>query len=277
MMRLAVSNLAWPGELDRMAFEHLARLGVSGLEVAPTRLAGWEELTRPRLLEYRDRAAGHGLSVSSLQAILFGRNELHLLGDAASFDALCTHMRHVSDIATMLGAQVLVFGAPRNRLRGGMETQAAWDLACERFALLGEITAAAGVVIGIEPVPSVYGADFLVSWDDVLRMVAAVDSPGVRVHLDTGCVLLGGGSIGEAIAAAGPLLAHFHAAQPQLGDFAAPAGNHVEAARVLRSGGYDRWVAIEMREQAEDPIGSIETAVHFVRKIYFDSPCEIAA
>lgn len=270
MMRLSVSNLAWPSALDAVAFERLAGMGVNGLEVAPTRLAGWEELTQAHLVAYRDRAAGAGLVVSSLQAILFGRPDLHLLGDADSFAGLCGHMRRVTDIATMLGARRLVFGAPRNRLRGEMPAQAAWELGRERFAILGGITAAGGVVIGIEPVPGFYGADFLTSWADVLGMVEAVASPGVRVHLDTGCVLLGGGEIGEAITAARPLLAHFHAAQPQLAGFAEPTANHAEAARALREGGYDGWVAIEMREQAEDPIGAIETAVRFVRDIYFE-------
>ena len=45
-MRLAISNLAWPSAQDDIVFDRLARLGVSGVEVAPTRLAAWDALPK---------------------------------------------------------------------------------------------------------------------------------------------------------------------------------------------------------------------------------------
>jgi sugar phosphate isomerase/epimerase len=267
-MRLAISNLAWPSAQDEVVFDRLARLGVSGVEVAPTRLAAWDALSTSLLTGYRARVEAAGLVVSSLQAVLFGRPELQLLGEGAAFDGMLEHMRHVADIGATLGAGVLVFGAPRNRLRADMELGRAWARACERLWLLGEITFAAGVIIGIEPVPAVYGGDFLASWSDVLRMVQDVDHPGVHVHLDTGCVALGGGLIEAAVIESGKLLAHFHAAQPQLGDFQDPLLNHRTAAAALHATGYDRWIAIEMREQPEDPVGAAEQAIQVVRGIY---------
>ena len=77
--RLAVSNLAWPTEQDDAAFALLARLGVAGVEVAPTRLAAWDALSAVQLADYRSRLAASGLAVSSLQAMLFGLPELQLL------------------------------------------------------------------------------------------------------------------------------------------------------------------------------------------------------
>lgn len=268
MIRLSVSNLAWPAEQEDAAFKRLAALGVTGVEVAPTRLAPWPDLTEARLTDYRHRIEASGLSVSSLQAILFGRGDVHLLGDAAAFERLCGHLRQVAAIASTLGAGVLVFGSPRNRLRGEMAADEAWNLARRRFAVLGEICAASGVVLGIEPVPAFYGGDFLTSWTDVLRMVREVKNPGVRVHLDTGCVHLGGDDIAEAIAASEPVLAHFHAAQPDLGDFTDPLANHTKASQALRDAGYDRWIAIEMREQSGDPMHAIEIAIGTVTSIY---------
>jgi sugar phosphate isomerase/epimerase len=267
-MRLAISNLAWPSAQDDIVFDRLARLGVSGVEVAPTRLAAWDALPASLLIDYRTRLEAAGLVVSSLQAVLFGRPALQLLGEGAAFEGMVEHMRHVADIGAILGAGVLVFGAPRNRLRSGMELDSAWDRARERLRLLGDVTFPAGIAIGIEPVPAVYGGDFLTSWSDVLRMVRDVDHPGVRVHLDTGCVALGGDSIETAIAESKDVLAHFHAAQPQLGDFRDPLPNHGAAAAALHATGYDRWVAIEMREQPEDPVGAAEQAIRAVRGLY---------
>lgn len=69
-----------------------------------------------------------------------------------------------------------------------MSVERVLDLARTRFAILGKITAAAGVVLDIEPVPAFYGRDFLMGWRDILAMVNVVNSFGVKVHIDTGCV-----------------------------------------------------------------------------------------
>jgi sugar phosphate isomerase/epimerase len=267
-MRLAMSNLAWPADQEAAAFVLLAQLGVQGVEVAPTRLAPWDALPERLLTDYRARLEAQGLVASSLQAILFGRTDLQLLGEGAAFNGLLDHMRHVAAIAATLGAGVLVFGSPRNRLVGAISPDTAWPLARDRFRQLGEITWAAGVVIGIEPVPAVYGGDFLTGWRDVLKMVQDVNHPGVRVHLDTGCVALGGDAIGEAIREASAWLAHFHAAQPQLADFAAPAPNHAEAADALKAVNYGRWLSIEMREPPTSPLHSVRAAAEFVSATY---------
>ncbi len=268
MIRLAVSNLAWPTDCDEDAFQTLARLGVQGIEVAPTRLAPWNELTPARLAAYRARVQDCGLAISSLQAILFGTENLALLGDRARFDALLLHLNRVADIAAALGAGVLVFGSPRNRLRGDRTAQDAWSLARDRWREIGEMAHAAGIVVGIEPVPAFYGGDFLLTWQDVLRMVREVDQAGVRVHLDTGCVALGGGDIAEAVTAARPWLVHFHAAQPGLDNFSEPLPGHAAAAAALRAAHYDGWIAIEMREQPSNPLHAALDAVRSVQSLY---------
>ena len=268
MMRLSVSNLAWPSALDSEAFARLAALGVDGLEVAPTRLADWDQLTPAKLAEYHRKVADAGLVVSSLQAIMFGRPELQLFGGAEIFAAFCDHMRLVAEIAGTLGAKVMVFGAPRNRLRGDISQQDAWAIATERLAVLGEIVATAGTVLGIEPVPAFYGGDFLTHWEQVNDLVREVASPGLGVHLDTACVLLGEGSIGAAIKTAGDRLTHFHVAQPGLADFSQPTENHGEASMLLREVNYEKWIAIEMREQPIAPLEALKFSVRYVQDKY---------
>jgi sugar phosphate isomerase/epimerase len=272
MMRLAVSNLAWPAHDEDTAFKRLAALGVAGVEVAPTRIAAWSEITPAMLAEYRAKLSDRDLCISSLQAILYGCDSFQLLGDGAAFASLCEHMERVASMAATLGGGVLVFGAPRNRRRDDLPEAEAWSLGRDRFHRLGEIVATEGVAIGIEPVRSFYGGDFLTTWQDVLRMVRDVVHPGIRVHLDAACVGLGGGSIGEAVESAHEWLVHFHAAQPELASFSPPADNHREAATALSACQYDRWVAIEMREQADNPILAIEQAVTEVQRIYSINP-----
>jgi sugar phosphate isomerase/epimerase len=267
-MRLTISNLAWQVQETATALRLLKGLGAGGVEVAPTRIADWDQLNEKLLRDYRSRVEEAGLAVSSLQAILFGKPNATLLGDGDSFRLMLEHMATVADIAETLGAGVLVFGAPRNRLRGALRENEALELARERFGQLGDLLERRPVVIGIEPVPPTYGGDFLTSAQSVLGMVESVGHRSIRVHLDTGCVKLGGDAIADAIHAAGDRLCHFHAAEPNLGDFAAPAMDHAAASKALGEVHYQGWIAIEMREAPTEPLKAVEQAIRWVSDTY---------
>lgn len=268
MMRLAISNLAIPADTSITALAGLRALGVEGLEVAPTRLATWERLTPGMLSDYRLRLADAGLVVSSLQALLFGTQGLQLLGTRLAFEKMLEHLRRVAAIGGLLGAHIGVFGSPRNRLRGDMPTEAAWELGRERLGRIARAMADSGFALGLEQVPVAYGADFLVVAEELIRMVDEVGDPGLRVHLDSACVMLGGGAIAEAVTAAGRLLGHFHIAEPQLGPFSMPVCSHAAAAAALRAVAYTGWVAIEMLEQKEAPLDEVRLAAQFAIRTY---------
>lgn len=258
---LAISNLAWTSADEAAILPWLVRWGAQGVEVAPGRLGSWAELAPGRLRAYRDLLGANGLVASSLQAVFYGREDVTLLHEEARFNAMCEHMKQVAEIASALDAHKIVFGAPRQRRRGALEPAAAMALAAERLASLGAIAADAGACLGIEPVPAVYGGDFLETAEDVIDLVRRIGHPGVRVHLDTACVTLGGGDIGRAIAAAGADLAHFHLAEPDLGDFATPRMPHARAFAALAAAGYQGWTAVEMLGKGTDDAHRVRTAL----------------
>ncbi len=263
-----MSNLAWGAEDHPQALALLTRLGVDGIEVAPTKIAPWADLSPQRLKSYRSDIEAAGLRVSSLQAIFYGVRGAALLSDPAAFQIMTDHMRQLAEVCAILGAKVAVYGAPNTRLSGDLTPDAAWALATQRLGELGDIAESCGVTIGIEPVPHAYGGKFLTSAFDVIKMVREVSHPSVRLHLDTGCVLLAGDAIDEAIRDGSAWLSHFHIAEPQLGDFSMPRAKHVEAARALRECGYAQWIAIEMRAQPIAAIEALSTAVEYAMATY---------
>ncbi len=266
-VKLGMSNLAWaPGE-TAAALGLLARLGMEGIEAAPTRIADWDHLDAAAARGYRAQVEDAGLRVCSLQAILFGRPDVQLLADGAAFGRLAEHMRQVATVAEALGAGIAGLGAPRNRTRGALPPAEAEALAAERLRVLGDIAAPAGLVIGLEPVPVQYGADFMLRASEVRRVVAAADHPAVRTHLDCACVTLEGDDIGAEVAATGAGLAHYHAAEPDIGPFDAPACAHGQAAAALHGIGYGGWVVVEMREQPSG-LHAVERAARFASQTY---------
>ena len=268
--RLGVSNLAWPARAEGRALALLAAHGAQGVEVAPTRIAPWDELTPQRLSTFKRDCIGAGLTVSSLQAIFYGKPDAALLGDAAGFSAMGEQMRRVAGIAHALGAGVAVFGAPNSRRRGALSPPEAMRLGAERLRRLGDLASADGLTLAMEPVPPAYGADFLNHAGEVVEIVRLAGHPSIRAHLDTACVALAGDDVAAAIHAAAPLLAHYHMAEPQLGPFAHPVLDHARAGATLDEVGYAGWVVIEMREVegADDGLGAVATAIDYARAHY---------
>jgi sugar phosphate isomerase/epimerase len=267
-MKLSVSNIAWDAADEPEVTAILRRHGVAGIEVAPTKLwPDWVGATPAAAREACETFAAQGFLVPALQAILFGRPDLHVFGDAAAKRELVLHVDRVAALAAGLGAGVLVFGSPKNRDPGERTPEAAQAEAREVFRQMGAACARSGVRLCIEPNPKVYACNFMTSWRDVLAMVEAVDHEGVAVHLDTACIALEGDDVVEAIDACAGRIAHFHVTEPELRDFASPTLAHAEIGKVLRRNRYDGWLSIEMR-RSKDPLRSVDEAVTRVLEWY---------
>jgi D-psicose/D-tagatose/L-ribulose 3-epimerase len=267
-MLLSVSNIAWPAASDSEAYTLLRNGGVTGLEVAPTRFwPGWEGASRTAARTLGRRLADEGLSVPALQAVTYGLPELQLFGPPSSRTALVDHLERVADLATELGARVLVFGAPKNRARGGLEPRRAFASATETFREIGRSFASRGLVLGLEPNPPEYGCDFVNLSSEALALVEAVDSPGFGLHLDAAALHLVGEDPSEALPPVASALRHFHASEPFLGSFAEPEVDHQRLSAALERIGYDGWISIEMRP-GEEPMESLAHAVRYVSRTY---------
>jgi len=267
-MKLAVSNIAWDPAEDAAVLTLCERLGVSGVEVAPTKI--WPDFrgaSRAAAEARRAELAARGFEVPALQAILFGRPELQLFGPPAVQEQLLAHLGQVAELAAGLGAKVLVFGSPKNRDRGGLSAEQAQVEAASVLERAGEICAERGVSLCLEPNPKAYACNFLTHWYEVKELVERVAHPGVRIHLDTACMVLEGDDPHEAIRATAARISHFHVTEPNLADFSAPVLDHAAIGQTLREAGYAGWLSIEMR-RSDDPLRSIEQAVSFVSKHY---------
>ena len=157
-----------------------------------------------------------------------------------------THLRHVMTLAGALGCGPLVFGSPRNRLKGERSFAQARDAAIGIFREIGDVAAETNTVFCLEANARAYGCDFMTVLAEVVEVVAAVEHPAVRLVVDTGNMALEG-EAPRAAAVAAPFAAHFHMSAPEL----APIHTHTSfIGRVLtelRRGGFDGVATVEMR------------------------------
>jgi D-psicose/D-tagatose/L-ribulose 3-epimerase len=257
-MRIAISNIAWPIEREEEIADLLGQYGIAGVEVAPTKM--WPRLAEatPRQIQsYRETWNKRGIEIPALQSLLFGRPDLTL------FESL----QKVIAIAAGFGAKILVFGSPKNRLVGALEKPLAAAVARDFFMRLGDLALAAGVRIGIEANPTSYGADFLTSAAESIRLIEELNHPGVCLHLCSG-MALAGDNPEEWIRAGAPRLGHFHLSAPFLNHIDHPAIDHPAIAAALRTVAYRGWVSIEMKTEDPFSVPRIETALALARLHY---------
>jgi sugar phosphate isomerase/epimerase len=267
-LKLAVSNIAWPVAADAEALAIFERLGIDAIEIAPTRIwPDWKEASPQAADTVAAKWQSNGLRVAALQAILFGKPEYKLLGTEYEREALSNHLRFCAELAAALGARSLVFGAPKNRELNGLSPEMAFGMARECFAAVGPDFARLDVCLCLEANPPQYGCQFMTDSSEAARMVRAVDSPGVRLHLDTACMYLAGEDIPTAIRNSFDILSHFHVSEPFLGSMDSPVIDHALAAGTLGELKYSGSVSLEMRE-APEPIAALDRAVGFLVNTY---------
>jgi D-psicose/D-tagatose/L-ribulose 3-epimerase len=267
--RLAVSNIAWEPDEDDAIAELLRREGVTGVEIAPTK---WREkpfdASSGDIALYRRSWEDRGLRVVSLQSLLFGRPDLQLFTGAMERAVLSDYLRRVIDFGASLGAHALVFGSPKNRLRGSLALNEALEIAAEFFRALGPHAAARDIALCIEANPVEYGCDFVTTTAEAAELCTLVDHPAIRVNADLGGMTLAGEDPERSIEAANKFIAHVHASEPHLAELGAGA-KHEAAGPALREIGYRGWVSVEMRGQAAGKnVDAVERAVRKAKNAY---------
>lgn len=267
-MPLSVSHIAWPPEQEAAALAFLRELGISEVELAPVRAFGnaleaTESAVRERAGWYREQ----GFRIGSFQALLFGTDGLELFTPGPPSERLKDVLIATGRVAGWAGVGPMVFGSPRNRLRGDLSPAEALGRAAAFFREVGDACAEAGSCLVIEANPEAYGADFCTRLEEAAALVEAVDSPGFGLHVDAGGMALSGEAFEPVLRDAAGLVRHVHASQPNLISFAEPDPVHARIAAVLAEGGYTGSVAIEMRAHP-DGLDAVANAVDAVRGIY---------
>ena len=267
-MHLSFSHIAWPPEGESESLNFLKTLGLDEIEVAPLRAFG-NPLTAVEN-EVRDRAAWyheHGFRIGSFQALLFGSEGLELFGSDDSRRRMKEFLIAVGRVAGWAGAGPMVFGSPKNRLRGELSYAEALRQASEFFREVGDACAEEGSCLVIEANPEAYGADFCTRLDQAAELVLATGSSGFGLHVDAGGMALSGDDFEPTLHTAAGLIRHVHASQPNLISFTDPHPVHARIAKILHEIQYGGRISIEMRAQ-DGGLNSVMQAVGVMRSIY---------
>ena len=194
----------------------------------------------------RVAAAKAGIAIGSVCAAM---------GPGRDFRGTAEEQKTAMDYCTALLDQAAELGCPR--LIGPVysvvgkadavepaQRKVEWALVVANLKKLAQHAEARGVMICIEPLNR-FETDFLNTCDQGLKLVKAVNSPAVKLHLDTFHMNIEEKDQAASIRKAGKYLAHFHACGSDRGT---PGGDHIAwpaIIKALKAIGYKGDVVIE--------------------------------
>lgn len=265
-MKLAISNIAWPGDALGEAIGLAVELGLDGIELAPYNLfRGWD-VAEAEVRAVHTRIEDAGLVCPALQGILFNAPGVALFDSDETRRALAAQLRLVARMAGLLGAKACVFGAPKQRDPGDLSADKISAIARDFFRDIGPVFVDHGSALAIEANARAYACRFLTTTADAVRFVAEVDTPGIGLQIDTGTLFLEAEDP-AVLTSAASLAVHAHVSEPQLQPIGSTDLDHLPIAAALRASGYDGVLSIEMRA-VDDWQATVRHAVGFVRSTY---------
>lgn len=269
---IAISNIAWEPSDDEDVARLLNQFGVGAIDIAPSKYfpnpadASFDQVRR-----VRDWWAKREIQITGMQALMFGTAGLNLFGPQPIQDSMLAHLDAISRIGAVLGATRLVFGSPKSRDRAGLSDQEAAGVATSFFRKLGDIAAAHGVTICLEPNPKAYGANFMVDSDETARIVRMVSHFAVRMQFDTGAITINNEDPAVVLANSRGLVAHVHASEPHLVPLGLGTTDHARMSAALSAALPTHVVCIEMLGSRDEPsLRSIRRALEIATHHYRD-------
>ena len=271
-MKLSISNIAWSSESDRIVYDFMSEYGISGLEIAPTRifpLSPYDQCAEARTWA-KSLKKQYGYCISSMQSIWYGRQE-KIFGVAEERQLLIQYTKKAINFAQELDCSNLVFGCPRNRsIPKEIPADTVMDIAVVFFRELGEYALAHGTVIGMEANPPIYNTNYINDTASAIELVKKVDSEGFRLNLDVGTMVENGEDI-STLQGNVSLINHVHISEPGLRPIQ-KRDLHRELMTLLAQNRYDRFVSIEMGKT--DDIITVKEAVKYLNILYTANDCE---
>jgi sugar phosphate isomerase/epimerase len=216
-MRLGISNIAWENPHDIDVLQWIKDFGIHFLEVAPGKTFvpnGVQDSVQ--IEDFCKLVEEFDIKVFAFQALLFGEGELSLFVDNASRNRLKSKLVSIIELAGKVGVENLVFGSPATRKTVHSGSPIEMAIAREFFIEIALISGNQSTRFSIEPVPALFGSDFLTTTSDCHDFISSINKPALCVHLDTSAMMINNEDYGQLLPTIINDNYHIHISNPGL-------------------------------------------------------------
>lgn len=268
-MKYAISNIALSPFNHTGDFHRLSELGLTGLEVAPSRIwrDTWKGLPTSAVGDYRRAIEDAGLSAVGLHSLFYDHPDLGLFKNPDTRSESLDFLEHLSGVCRDLGGRTLIYGGGRNR--GDLPAEDARSEAMDFFGELSNRIEGHGTCFCFEPLGPA-DSDFINSALESLDIVNEIANPALAVQLDAKALVENDEADAATFQAVKEKLVHFHANEPGLGVLGASGDvDHAFFGEMLKDIGYDGYVSIEQRMTDEsDPLAGVRQSTRVLKECY---------
>src|SRR6185295_4703012 len=259
-MKFAICNETFGDRSFADTFSTIAKLGYTGVEIAPFTFAPHDEpfdlrkIPAERFVEVRTMAEDAGLEIIGLHWLLAKTEDYYLTSpDPTVRRRTGDYLRLLAEVCADLGGKIMVLGSPKQRnLLPGVSYEDAEAYAVEVLHQVVPACIQFGVTIGLEPLGPADG-DFLPNADSAVRLMNMVGSPHCKLHLDVKAMSSEAKPIPDIIRKNRQWMVHFHANDPNL---LGPGMGEVDFDPIfgaLREIDYRGWVSVEVFKYEPSP------------------------
>ncbi|MBY0585783.1 sugar phosphate isomerase/epimerase [bacterium] len=268
-MKYAICNELFEGWSFGDTCREIARLGYTGIEIAPFTLAPLvTDILPDQINEIRSEARSAGVEVVGLHWLLAKVEGFHINHpDQAVRDRTADYLAQQVELCGKIGGRVMVFGSPGARkILPGVSPRDAMEWTAETIRRFTPALEEHDVLFCLEPL-STAETNFLNTADQAEQLMHMVDHANVCVHLDVKAMSAESMSIPAIIAKHRDHTGHFHANDPNLRGPGMGDVDFTPIFQALGDTGYDRWVSVEVFDYKPDPVTIARESIEYMRRI----------
>jgi D-psicose/D-tagatose/L-ribulose 3-epimerase len=242
-MRIGINSFLFVSPFTTASTKLFPKFKKWGFDTVELPVEAPEHIDAAKVKAAADKA---GLAIGSVCACMGPGRDFR--GSEADQQTAMTYCKALIDQMVVMGCPSLIGPVYSVVGRADAEEPAAqkaqWALVVKNLKELAKYAEAKGVQICVEPLNR-FETDFLNTCDQALKLLKAVKSPALKLHLDTFHMNIEEKNQAAAILKAGSLLGHFHACGSDRGT---PGGDHIDwkpIVAALKKIRYDGDVVIE--------------------------------
>lgn len=234
-MKLAVSDTGFD-QLEDVDIE--LQNSVYYLEIVPTKIKPYKDLTLDDLLKYKSKINSLGLAPYSLLSLFYTLD----IDDVSKVDLIKEHLYYLNCVMVELNCDLMVFGSPglRKKIPG-------WETYIDEILFfIDKALSISGKYLIIEPVASHYGAEFFNTVEEIVTYLDTKKFTNIFTMIDTHNSFLEKTNPIEEYKRFKNYIKHIHVAEVGLGQLKNKSF-HKKFAKVLED--YEFVVTHEIRDR----------------------------
>lgn len=249
-----VSNLSWNN--DEEAKVILDKYNIKYIEIAPTKICHWNELTAQKLKDYEKLM---GKKIISIQSVLY--NTGLSVTKKEDSDKILEHFKKVIEICNEVNIPKIVFGSPKARLVANDEDK---KIFINNFKKINNICKENNVYVCLEHNSSKYGCNFMTTINETIDVIKYLDCDYIKLHIDTGNIFMEEEDI-EDIVDSLRYLESFHISDKKLGKI--QDKKHAYVADILEFINYNKYITLEtLDDNLEENLKNVFSFYNFKSK-----------